>query len=68
MKKRLIFLLCLVAFIVLFPLSTLAVNQEGDYDYDISNGKAIITKYTGSGGNVTIPSKLGGYPVTSIGS
>lgn len=67
MNKRLIFLLCLAAFIVLFPLSTLAETQ-GDYEYDVSNGKAIITKYTGSGGNVTIPSELGGYPVTSIGS
>ena len=68
MNKRLTFLLCLAAFIVLFPLSTLAVNQEGDYDYDVSNGEAVITHYYGSGGNVTIPSELGGYPVTSIGS
>ncbi len=39
----------------------------GDYTYTVTAGKAQITKYTGAGGIVTIPSTLGGFPVTSIG-
>ena len=40
---------------------------SGDYTYTVSDGKATITDYTGSGGDITIPSTLGGYPVTTIG-
>ena len=47
-----------------FPVSA---ETEGDYDFDISNGNATITYYAGTGGDLTIPSTLGGYPVTSIG-
>lgn len=41
--------------------------QSGDYTYTLTDGKAQITKYTGTGGVVAIPSTLGGSPVTSIG-
>ncbi|MDD6526336.1 MAG: leucine-rich repeat protein [Oscillospiraceae bacterium] len=42
--------------------------SEGHYTYSVSNGKATITDVNDSiSGNVTIPSKLGGYPVTGIG-
>ena len=41
--------------------------QDGDYTYTVTDGKATITKYTGSVGVVTIPSTLAGSPVTSIG-
>jgi len=41
--------------------------QDGDYTYTVTNGKSQITGYTGAGGVVTIPSTLGGAPVTSIG-
>lgn len=37
-----------------------------DYIYTISEGKATIIAYTGSGGDATIPSTLGGATVTSI--
>jgi len=40
---------------------------EGDYEYTVTDGAATITKYTGAGGDVTIPATLGGYPVTKIG-
>ena len=40
---------------------------SGYYTYTVSNGKATITAGSKSlKGNVTIPSKLGGYPVTKI--
>lgn len=42
-------------------------ETEGDFKYRIlSDGTAEITKYTGDGGDVTIPSTLGGYTVTGI--
>ena len=41
---------------------------SGYYTYTVSNGKATIAAGNKSlKGNVTIPSKLGGYPVTAIG-
>ena len=61
MKKRLVFLLCLAAFAALFTVSALAAT-EGDYEYTVTDGAATITKYTGPGGDVAIPSELGGYP------
>jgi putative cell wall-binding protein/pimeloyl-ACP methyl ester carboxylesterase len=48
--------------------SQVQAAQDGDYTYTVTDGKAQITKYIGTGGNVTIPSTLGGYPVTSIGN
>ncbi len=43
--------------------------QDGDYTYTVTDdGKAQITKYTGTGGDITIPSTLGGVEVTSIGN
>ena len=44
-----------------------AAYTSGDYEYEIENNNATITKYKGSSGKVTIPSKIGGYTVTSIG-
>ena len=41
---------------------------SGIYTYEIANGKATITDCdTSASGAITIPSTLGGYPVTSIG-
>ena len=39
---------------------------EGDYKYTVANGKVTITEYIGEGGNVIVPSSLGGYPVIAI--
>lgn len=39
----------------------------GDFTYDVVNGAAQITGYTGAGGEITIPGSLAGSPVTSIG-
>ncbi len=39
---------------------------EGDFSYTVANGQATITKYTGTDVDVTIPSSIGGYPVTTL--
>lgn len=39
-----------------------------DYYYTVTNGEATIIRYKQNEKKVTIPSKLGGYPVTGIGS
>ena len=38
-----------------------------DYTYTTNNGTITITKYNGAGGDVTIPSTINGFPVTTIG-
>ena len=43
-------------------------ETSGDFEYQLFNdGTAEITEYTGSATNLTIPSKIGRYTVTSIG-
>lgn len=62
------FVLCVAAIaLAVFRLPIQAqAAVEGDYTYSVSEEKATITGYDGPGGNVTIPSTLGGYPVTTI--
>ena len=44
-------------------------NTVDNWQYTVSNGQAELTGYvTKPTGAVTIPSTLGGYPVTSIGN
>ena len=60
--------LALVCLLILLPGGVLAETSE-NYTYTVdSSGNATITKYTGTDAIVTIPSTLGGCPVTSIGS
>jgi len=53
--------------ILLCCSSQVQADQSGDYTYTATAGETQITGYTGAGGDVTIPSTLGGFPVTSIG-
>ena len=66
MKQVLSFLFCVMA------ASLFAATQTVDgitWTYSISDGAATITSIpTDTAGDVTIPSLLGGYPVTSIGA
>ena len=68
MKKQLLFLaLTVAALCALFAL-TASAETSGYYTYTVSNGEATITAVDMSiSGDVTIPSTLDGYPVTSIG-
>jgi hypothetical protein len=40
---------------------------QAQFDYTTNNDAIAITRYTGSGGAVTVPNSTNGYPVTSIG-
>ena len=42
--------------------------SSGDFQYTTEGENAVITKYTGAGGNVVIPSELDGLTVTEIGA
>jgi hypothetical protein len=45
-----------------------SAETEGIYNYSVSDGVATITSYSGTvPSKITIPSTLGGYPVTAIG-
>jgi hypothetical protein len=52
----------------LFLLMIPFLVKAQDYTYTVSDDTVTITKYVGSGGTVTIPNILSGFPVTSIGS
>lgn len=45
-----------------------AMAQFGDFTYEVANGAVTITGYTGGGGEVVIPEKIEGLPVTTIGA
>ena len=61
-----IFLICTLLLLALSVTASAAT--EGYYTYTVSNGEATITDVSTSiSGNITIPSTLGGYPVTTIG-
>ena len=66
------FLMLMTATVAIVDLSIGTVSADsssGGYNYTLINGGTAvkITGYTGPGGNVTIPSVLGGEPVTKIG-
>jgi hypothetical protein len=61
MKNKII--LCL-ALVLNFMLPAVAQVQ---FRYTTNSDSITITKYTGSGGHVTIPNTINGLSVTSIG-
>ncbi len=71
MKRRVLSLiLAMVMVFSLLPSGMISVSAatEGVYTYTVSNGEATITDVdTSVSGNVVIPDRLGGYPVTKIG-
>ena len=54
---------------LLFLLLAMALPMaaQAQFQYSVTDGQATITGYAGSGGDVTIPGTLGGFPVTTIG-
>lgn len=69
-KKILVSMLCFVITFLLLQTGSVTaakIYRSGSYRYTVTNKKATITDYKGKSSSVTIPSKLGGYPVTCIG-
>jgi hypothetical protein len=58
---------CATILLLLLFAARLAVKAQ-DFSYSTENGAIIITGYNGSGGSVTIPGAINGYPVTVIGT
>ena len=54
------------SFLVLL-LSAIPAAVQAQFTFTTNNGAITITKYTGTGGAVTIPDTTNGYPVTDIG-
>ncbi|MEJ0091261.1 MAG: leucine-rich repeat domain-containing protein [Limisphaerales bacterium] len=67
MKTNLCLFRCLKTAVLALVLA-LPLSGWAQFNYFIYDGAATITEYTGSGGAVTIPSTLGGFPVKEIGS
>ncbi len=72
MKKLLSIILVVVLAFAVMPMGlfnlTASADISGYYTYYVYDGEAVIDDVdTSISGNVTIPSTLGGYPVTSIG-
>lgn len=72
MKKRIISLLlavCILSTMLAALPVTASAETSGIYTYTVANGEATITGCdTSASGAIEIPSSLGGYPVTTIGS
>lgn len=69
MKKKVLSLLTalsLLSVCVFSPLPTSAASSD-NFTYEISDGKATITGYTGNEAEVTVPGEIEGYTVTAIG-
>jgi len=61
--RALLIILCLNT----IPLVSIGA-VSGDWTYSVSYGEAIVSSYSGTGGVVTVPSQLGGYPVRKVGN
>ncbi|MBQ8961083.1 MAG: leucine-rich repeat domain-containing protein [Ruminococcus sp.] len=46
--------------------TTRATVDEGDFEYEVTEGRAVVTKYNGKADEVQIPEELGGAPVCEI--
>ncbi len=59
----------LASLLACLPFSVGADGEltDGDFQYAVYDGEATVIGYLGDGGDVTIPSTLGGCPVTAIG-
>jgi hypothetical protein len=55
------------AALFLASLFTLPSAAQAQFEFVTNNGTITITRYTGPGGDVTIPSTINGLPVTCIG-
>ncbi len=62
-KNILSILIAISVFVCTIPVNALS---NGDFEYDVVNGEAVITKYNGTATEVTIPAVIDGYTVYGI--
>ena len=60
-------LLCLLLLLGLLPASALAADVSGDWEFEVSEDEATVTKYNGNEQELHVPNYLGGRRVTGIG-
>jgi hypothetical protein len=48
--------------------TNVSVQCEGDFEYEVNDGKITITWYAGKRKDIKIPARIGNLPVTTIGS
>jgi hypothetical protein len=65
--RAMIVALLMIGAPMIFAIDPVFGLQDADYTFEISGDYATITGYTGHGGEITIPSTLGGHPVQAIG-
>ena len=63
-KNILSILIATSVFVCTIPVNALS---SGDFDYEIINGEAVITKYNGTATQVSVPATIDGYSVNGIG-
>ena len=70
MKRNTYITTCLLALLLglIFLPTPAKAETEGDFQYAVTDGKATLTKYTGTESTLTLPTHLGGCTVTAIGS
>jgi hypothetical protein len=66
--KKLFCVLLVMAVLCGFCAVAGSAETQGGYTYQLENGGAVITAYTGSATDLKIPGTLGGSPVLEIGS
>lgn len=68
MTKRLIGVLLSAVMILGLCGFSAGADYSGDYYYTVLDGKATLSGYDGTNGDIIVPSELGGYPVTAVKS
>lgn len=67
-KKTLALILSIVMIIGVLPMGlSFAAETEGDFTYEIEDGKAVVIGYNGPAA-VVVPETLGGKPVVKLGN
>ncbi len=69
MKKLFSVVLSIIFLLTVVQTATVRVfaEKEGDFTYYISGTGATLSGYFGPGGDITLPAKLGGYKIDTIG-
>lgn len=66
MKKFIAFILTICLVLCAFPVCSFALT-DGDFEYFIENGRAVVTGYIGYNPTCEVPSTLGGKKVIRLG-